>query len=665
MKVELYDGTMLDFPDDTPPDVVQRTSKRMTFERKAAETNKRQAEFSARGATGGELMTSGVDPTEGNSFGKNALIGVGKAISDTGTGIKQLVNEGLDVVAPRSPTMSQLVTGEDPSRSAADRKAYSQTKAQDVPLMNTAGGVLGNVAGNIGVTLAPGGLLKGASVVAKGTQAAPVLANMGRAALVPRTIAGAGGAGAAYGAIQPVGTNDSRTGNTIIGGVAGAAIPAAVKGWQMAKAIAAPLHEGGQNQIVGQALQRAAGNDAGAVAKRLQDAAQPFVGPSPAGMPMRQTMGEIVPGSIPTVADVADNAGVSALQRTASAIDPTVTNEYTKRAIEQNAARVNALRDMAGTDGARDMFGAARDATAEALYQKAFKKGISQKAAARMQPEIERLLQNPAIEDAIPIAKRLAKYDGIDIADPQGSLRGLHYVKKALDDMLDKAKTTGVGKIEQSKIVQTKERLLGVMDKLSPAYGTARAEFQAASRPINQMDTAAELAAKSIAPLTDTLQPAAFARNLTDKTAQRATGFRGATLDGTMENAQMNMLTALREDLRRASATQTAGRGAGSDTVQKLAYSNLIDSAGVPTWLRSMAPAQVVGNVAARGADALYGRANKEMANKLAMALLDAEQAAMMMRSGAPANPMLARALRNVSTPAMLSTPGLINANKE
>ena len=37
MKVELYDGTMLDFPDDTPPDVVQRTSKRMTFERKAAE----------------------------------------------------------------------------------------------------------------------------------------------------------------------------------------------------------------------------------------------------------------------------------------------------------------------------------------------------------------------------------------------------------------------------------------------------------------------------------------------------------------------------------------------------------------------------------------------------------------------------------------------------
>lgn len=239
MKVELYDGTMLDFPDDTPPDVVQRTSKRMTFERKAAETNKRQAEFSARGATGGELMTSGVDPTEGNSFGKNALIGVGKAISDTGTGIKQLVNEGLDVVAPRSPTMSQLVTGEDPSRSAADRKAYSQTKAQDAPLMNTGGGVVGNVAGNVGIALAPGAALKGAGVAANaagGTRVANALRAAGGAALAPATIPGAATAGAALGAVQPVGEGDSRTMNTAVGGVVGAVAKAG--GDKVAQALA-------------------------------------------------------------------------------------------------------------------------------------------------------------------------------------------------------------------------------------------------------------------------------------------------------------------------------------------------------------------------------------------------------------------------------------------
>ena len=225
MIAELHDGTRLEFPDGTAPDVVQRTVKKLTFERRAAETNKQQAEFSARGATGGELMTSGINPTEGNSFGKNALIGVGKAISDTGVGIKQLVNEGLDVVAPRSPTMSQLVTGEDPSRSAADRKAYSQTKAQDAPLMNTGGGVVGNVAGNVGIALAPGAALKGAGVAANaagGTRVANALRAAGGAALAPATIPGAATAGAALGAVQPVGEGDSRTMNTAVGGVVGA-----------------------------------------------------------------------------------------------------------------------------------------------------------------------------------------------------------------------------------------------------------------------------------------------------------------------------------------------------------------------------------------------------------------------------------------------------------
>jgi hypothetical protein len=428
-EIETKDGIVIrGIPDGVKPDDPSI---------KAKVANARFKRTAERGATGGDLMQAGIDPTEGNNFFQNAAVGAGKAFYDVGRGAKQLVNQGLDVVAPRAPSMSQLVTGEDPSRAAADRRAFDQVKAQDTPLMNTGGGVLGNIAGNVGTTLAPGGLLKGASVVARGTQAAPVLASMGSAALVPRTIGGAAAGGAAYGALQPVGTNDSRVVNAGVGGVAGAAIPAAVKGWQMAKALAAPLHEGGQNQIIGEALRRAAGGDGAAVAQRLQDASQPFVGPSPAGMPMRQTMGEIIPGSIPTVADVADNAGVAALQRTASAIDPTVTNEYAKRAALQNTARVDVLRNMAGTDGARDMFGAARDATAETLYAKAFKKGISEKAAARVQPDIERLLTNPAIEDAIPIAKRLAQYDGIDIADPKGSLKGLHYVKKALDDMLE------------------------------------------------------------------------------------------------------------------------------------------------------------------------------------------------------------------------------------
>lgn len=651
MRIELYDGTQLEFPDNTPQEVIAQTAKRITFERKAQATNRQQAQG---GATGNQLMQAGIDPTEGNNFFQNAAIGIGKAAFDTGRGVRQLGAEAANKVG--------LVADETVDRY---RRQADENKARDTPLMNTGGGVIGNIAGNVGMALAPGGVLKGASVAARGSQAAPVLSAVGRAALAPKSITGAATMGAALGAVQPVGEDDSRTLNTGIGGAAGAALPGAVRGWQMAKATFAPFHDAGQNKILSDLLRRASGGDATTVTRRLQDAAQPFIGPSPAGMPMRQTMGEIIPGSLPTVADIADNAGVAALQRTASAIDPAITNSYATRAVEQNAARVNLLRGMAGTDGARDMFGAARDATADTLYKKAFKKGISEKAVARVQPAIENLLKNPAIEDAIPIAKRLARYDGIDIGDPKGSLQGLHYVKKALDDMMDKAKTTGVGKIELGKIAQTQTKLLGVMDKMSRHYGNARAEFQAASRPINQMDTAAELASKSINPLTDQMQPAAFARNFSDDAARRATGFRKATLEGTMDNAQLNTLNALKEDLRRSAATQSAGRGAGSDTVQKLAYSNLIDSSGIPTWVQAMRPVQILGNVGSRGADALYGRANAEMANKLAMMLLDPAMAAQVMGQAAPRNPAMANLLRSVATPLLLSAPASINAKKQ
>lgn len=581
--------------------------------------------------------------------------GAGKAIVDTGRGIQQLGDMALDFFSPRRVQ----------SRADASRKEFAETRARDDALMSSGAGMAGNIAGNVGIALAPGGALKGASMLARGSQAAPVLASAGSALLAPKSIIGAAALGGGMGAVQPVVNDDERNRNILTGSIAGAAIPAGIRAYQASKAALAPFSRSGQDEIIGKLLNRVAGSDAPAVRQRLIDAAQPFVGPSPSGMPQRQIVGELIPGSIPTVADVADNAGINALQRAASAIDPSVGNAYASRAAQQNAARVDALRNMAGTDGAREMFGAARDATADTLYSKAIKKGISAKVAAKMQPEIERLLKNPAIQDAIPVAKRLAQYDGIDIADPQGSLQGLHYVKKALDDMIDKAKATGVGKIEMSKMVQTKDRLLGVIDKMSPAYGVARAEFQAASRPINQMDIAAELAEKSIRPLDDTLLPASFARNLTDKTAQRATGFRGATLENVMDNSQMNVLNALKEDLRRSVAAQNVGRGPGSDTVQKLAYSNLIDSAGIPTFLRNFGPLEAVSNIAGRGADALYGRANRELGVRLADTLLDPQQAAdVLLRSGMSPS-QVQMLLRNVAQPPLLAVPGLLNAQQQ
>lgn len=648
-EIETKDGIVIrGIPDNIKPDDpsvvelvrVEREKRTSSSADRATAANERFAK-AAQGDR--SAMPTDEKLTITGGFLDNAAAGAGKAVSDLGLGVKQIGQKIGNTVG--------LV---DDSTMAATNAEATDRRQRDAALMRTGGGITGNIAGNIAMTAIPGGALSAAG------RALPAASNVGRAMTtvgqavnMPRTFGQAATVGAGLGALQPVtgeGGELERLTNAGMGGAGGAlglgvgrGIGAAVRS---GRAALEPFFDKGQEAIIGRALTKASGGEAGQVVQRLRDAATPAMGPHQPGLE-RQVMGEIVPGSLPTVGQAAQNPGIAALERAAVAIDPTTAVEQSARMDAQNTARRALLDRVAGTDGARDMFGAARDATAEQLYQQAFRSGIRPAAAARAQPEIEALLQNPAIQDALPIARRLAKFDGMDLNDPQGSLQGLHYVKKALDDMLDRGRQTGIGRIEASKIAQTKDALLGLMDRLSPAYATARAEFQAASRPINAMDTAAEISRRAVNPLTERLQAAAYARALNDGTAAKATGFRGSTLENTFEHQQLGQMGAILEDLQRATAAQNAGRGVGSDTVQKLAYSNLLDQSGVPTWLRQWGPTQTAGNLASRLADALYGRANKDIAARLAGTMMDPGEAARMMTTGAvtPVTDRLIRAI--------------------
>jgi hypothetical protein len=307
-----------------------------------------------------------------------------------------------------------------------------------------------------------------------------------------------------------------------------------------------------------------------------------------------------------------------------------------------------------------------RDGTAQKLYDLAYQKGLKP-FTPQQQAVVEDLMKRPAINGghmnpgAMDEAKLLARNEGIDIADPAGSVKGLDYLKRALDDRIGKADGN-----ERRILMGIKEKLVGLLDEVSPAYAQARTTFAEMSRPINQMDVAQSLIDKSVNKLTGNLQPAAYARALSDKTAAGATGLRTATLEGTMNPAQMNQLNAILADVQRANAAQTVGRGVGSDTVQKLAYSNMLDQAGVPTFLRNFAPAQLLGNIGSRGADLAYGRANRELGNRLAEVMLDPAQAAELMLLQGPAGQnALMRLLGRSASGVAISAPALANAQKQ
>ncbi len=545
---------------------------------------------------------------------EKAAAGAGKAVYDIARGAGQLVG-------------------------AVSRDDVAESRRMDAALMDSGAGMAGNLVGNIAM-LAPTALIPGAN-----------------------TIAGGAALGATAGLLQPS-TNGMETAmNVGLGGAAGGVVPLASRALQAGRAMMEPLSTQGQQRIVGRALNRAAGADAPAVAQRLQEAGRPFVGPSQ-GPFQRTTMGELIPGSMPTVGQAARNPGVAALERAATATSPDVTNAVSGVMQQQNAARVGLLNEMAGADGARAFAVANRDATAEQLYGAARRVGID---PARLTPDaLQNIAQFSARvpDEVLNRARQLATINGTPMTDAT-SVQGLHYVKMAIDDLIGSANRSGNRTLERAYVGLQRDLLSG-LDNLSPDYGAARRVYAEMSRPINQMDTAQAIADRSVNRLTGNLQPNAYANALTDQTAARATGLPSATLEGTMENAQMNGLNSLLLDVQRANAAQNVGRGAGSDTVQKLAYTNLLEQSGVPTFLQEFAPAQVAGNLLARGGDALYGRANRELAERLAQAMLDPAEAARLMQMATPAqrNALLQLAQRSASGLA-ISAPATANAQKQ
>lgn len=112
---------------------------------------------------------------------------------------------------------------------------------------------------------------------------------------------------------------------------------------------------------------------------------------------------------------------------------------------------------------------------ASPLYQQAFEEfqGVPQE----LLPRANSLMGRPAMKEAGKKAVMLAKNEGVDLADPKNSLLGMHYMKLALDDMIEGAGQQGFGGTYKRGLVGLKNQLVGIMDDLSPTYGEARKVF--------------------------------------------------------------------------------------------------------------------------------------------------------------------------------------------
>lgn len=484
-----------------------------------------------------------------------------------------------------------------------------------------------------------------------------------------KTLLGTAGrmaASAAVPAMLEYGDAGDRLQRGAVAAAAGAAVPVIGATLKSVKSFAEPLYEGGRNLIVGRTLNRIAGDEAPKVISKLKSA-------SP-----------LVPGSMPTAAEVAENGGIAAMQRSAAQANP---SSFAQRAMEQASARLEALRSVAGDSAKLKAAETARDTAAKPIYNQAkaevmanspelaaildslppevMAKAHSLAMLAREPLKLGKDIPAHTVETGLVDAAGKAFTKDVAAQQSQYSGKALHYIKLALDDKLGKTGEGALGDVEKRLMTGAKEDLLGVIDSGIPSYGVARQKYAELSKPVNQMQIGQTLYDKLKPALSDygalgQESKAQFANALRngDKLAADATGFKGATLGSIMNPEQMGTLNSIASDLARKANAENLGRGVGSDTFQKLAMQNIAEQSGMPRLVGGLLDLPGV----SRATKWVYRDTDEQAQKVIAEAMLNPAKAAQLMEAAKSGLLKDSPKLRQLLIQSGLRTGGLLGS---
>lgn len=284
---------------------------------------------------------------------------------------------------------------------------------------------------------------------------------------------------------------------------------------------------------------------------------------------------KLVPGSEPTLAEATGNPGVAALQRTLRNSNP--NSPFVAREAEQAAAR-NSLFDIASGSPA-DIVNAtkARDAAAKVALDKIFAKN----PPTDTQPivsKIDSLLKGssgrrPAVKRALnEVRDMLFNSKGQTAADARTVYDS---VRKGINDLIEgKDLTKAYGKAAASQLIEVRDKLDAVLEKVTPGFKSYLSDFTASSMPIDAMDALQKLKITDSKGNITLSKVQSAIRTLED--ARKAAGVKSAKA---IADAQMEALKAIRDDLLRGT-NNAAGMPLNSATVQnalnEAAYQKLL-----------------------------------------------------------------------------------------
>ncbi|MGL4834230.1 MAG: hypothetical protein ACRCXH_07460, partial [Shewanella sp.] len=384
---------------------------------------------------------------------------------------------------------------------------------------------------------------------------------------------------------------------------------AITKAPSLARSLLDPFSEKGQKTIVGNVFNEAAGGE-----KFARQAIDNL-----------RAAREIVPGSAPMAGQVAGSDGIASLSRTAAATNQEFAAEMQIRKAAQAQAR-NALMDELADPAKLSALDGAREQATNAIYARAMQQ--MPQNSPELSAAMAGLMERPAFQQAMKAGEIEALNQGLKVG--ANTPQSMHLAKLALDKQIKDAASRK--EVVPQGLMSTKEALLNTLESpgFAPDYRVARETFASMSKPMDEIKIAQAIQEAATNKATGNMTPNAFARAMSDRTAQRATKFSGATLDNALSPEYASKLGALRADLLRDLAAES-GKSSGSDTLQKAAYANILSASGVPTGLRNLMPAQTVANMLARVGDVAYGAQNKKISTLAAEAGMSPQMLADMM----------------------------------
>lgn len=559
-------------------------------------------------------------------------------------GAKDVIDTGAhglarayDFVAGNKPTLSGLVTGQPQGEYARIKAADDAGKAEfEARYGNNPVAGVSRFGGQVMATLPVGGFLGQTIRIAGAPALGEAIATGGMRAgettglrnLVTRSAGGAIGGTAMVGATDPD--------RAASGAVVGAALPpvfrAAGAAGNVVGAAARPFFRAGQERAAGDVLNEFAANPA--AARQAMQASQ-----------------EIIPGSQPTAIAAAGDVGLSGLGRTMQNASPEYTNNLTARQTAQNAARTQALDDVAGNPGRIAAAQAERDRATGAMRETALEAAGNLPAAPLLR-RLDSMLLDP--NNAGQTAQQALRTVRTQLAgmtqDGAVNARALYELRKDINLAME-----GRLQGEAGNMRFAKSQLIGVKNAVDDAIeagsqrvnlpqiagpgGTPRASWRDylrtytdMSRPINQMETLQDVLRRIQNSSTDT------EGNLVLSAAKLNTILKNETpeLQKTLHPEQLDLLRRLSADLNASQTANTAGKAVGSNTVQNLASDGMLRSLLGETMGRST-PAHTIGG---RLLQIPYGYADRQIQGRIGQALLEPQYGAQIMDRAANSVPL-------------------------